>query len=103
MLLERFLNYVKIDTQSDENSTETPSTSKQFNLLKLLVKELTEMGVQNELTDTGRLYAYVPGDEKYEAIGLCAHVDTAPDFSGSGVNPQIFETLGIDPPKGVLL
>lgn len=91
MLLDRFLEYVQIDTQSDEDSTSTPSTKKQFDLLNLLVKQLNEMGVQNELTETGRLYAFVPGNEKYDAIGLCAHVDTAPDFSGSNVNPKVIK------------
>lgn len=91
MLLERFLKYVKIDTQSDENSSLTPSTKKQFDLLNVLVDELNQLGVKNELTDTGRLYAFVPGSEKLESIGLCAHVDTAPDFSGKGVNPKVIK------------
>ena len=89
MLLERFIRYVKIDTQSDDFSETTPSTSKQFDLLNLLKKELDELKVENELTKTGRLYAFIPGNEKYEAIGVNAHVDTAPDFSGKNVNPEI--------------
>lgn len=91
MLLERFLTYVKIDTQSDDGSESTPSTKKQFDLLNLLLKELKQIGVSAELTDTGRLYAFVPGNEKYESIGLCAHVDTAPDFSGANVNPKVIK------------
>ena len=91
MLLERFIRYVKIDTQSDDFSETTPSTKKQFDLLKLLKKELDDLGVKNELTKTGRLYAYVPGNEELDAIGVNAHVDTAPDFSGTNVNPQIIE------------
>ena len=91
MLLERFINYVKIDTQSDDSSSSTPSTSKQFNLLNLLKSELTEFGIQNELTGSGRLYAFIPGNESLDAIGLCAHVDTAPDFNGQNVNPQIIK------------
>lgn len=91
MLLDRFLSYVKIDTQSDEASELTPSTLKQFDLLNLLKKELDELHVQNELTKTGRLYAFIPGDEKLDPIGVCAHVDTAPDFTGTNVNPQIIE------------
>jgi len=91
MLLERFLRYVKIDTQSDDFSTTTPSTMKQFDLLKLLKEELDQLGVKNELKKSGRLYAFIPGDEKLDAIGVCAHVDTAPDFSGKNVNPQIIE------------
>lgn len=91
MLLERFVRYVKIDTQSDDFSESTPTTSKQFDLLNLLKNELDELGVNNELTKSGRLYAYVAGNEKLDAVGLCAHVDTAPDFSGKNVNPQIVE------------
>ena len=91
MLLERFIRYVKIDTQSDDFSESTPTTLKQFDLLNLLKKELDELKVKNELTKTGRLYAFVPGNEKLDAIGLCAHVDTAPDFSGKNVNPQVIE------------
>ena len=91
MLLERFIKYVKIDTQSDDSSESSPSTSKQWDLLNLLKSELDDLGVQNTLTETGRLYAFVPGDEELEPIGVCAHVDTAPDFSGTNVNPQIIE------------
>lgn len=91
MLLERFLRYVKIDTQSDDFSKDTPSTKKQFDLLNLLKKELDDLGVQNELTKTGRLYAFIPGNEELDAIGVNSHVDTAPDFSGKNVNPQIIE------------
>ena len=91
MLLERFLRYVKIDTQSDDFSDATPSTEKQFDLLNLLKKELDDLGVQNELTKTGRLYAFIPGNEKLDPIGVNSHVDTAPDFSGKNVNPQVIE------------
>ena len=91
MLLNRFVNYVKIDTQSDDFSSSTPSTEKQFDLLNLLKKELDKLGVENELTKTGRLYGFIPGDNSLDAIGVCAHVDTAPDFSGKDVNPQIIE------------
>lgn len=91
MLLNRFVNYVKIDTQSDDFSSSTPSTEKQFDLLNLLKKELDDLGVQNELTKSGRLYGFIPGDNSLDPIGVCAHVDTAPDFSGNGVNPQIIE------------
>ena len=91
MLLERFIRYVKIDTQSNDESTSTPSTVKQWDLLNLLKSELDALGVQNELTETGRLYAFVPGNEELVPIGVCAHVDTAPDFTGANVNPQIIE------------
>lgn len=89
MLLERFLEYVKIDTQSDEESELTPSTTKQFDLLNLLVKELNNLGVKNELTKSGRLYAFIPGNKEFDAIGLCAHVDTATDFVGKNVKPVV--------------
>ena len=91
MLLERFIKYVKIDTQSDDLSESSPSTSKQWDLLNLLKSELDELGVQNELTNTGRLYGFIPGNEELEPIGVCAHVDTATDFTGTNVNPQIIE------------
>lgn len=89
MLLERFIKYVKIDTQSDENSNTTPSTAKQLDLLKLLKKELSEMGIKSEIDQYGRLYASIPGNKKVEAIGVCAHVDTASEASGKNVKPQI--------------
>ena len=89
MLLERFIRYVKIDTQSDDSSESSPSTSKQWDLLNLLKSELDELGVQNELTSTGRLYAFVQGNEELVPIGVCSHVDTATDFTGTNVNPQI--------------
>ena len=88
-LLERFISYVKIDTQSDEESTTTPSTLKQFDLLTLLKKQLDEMGVKNELDQYGRLYAFVPGNENMNPIGVCSHVDTALECSGYDVKPQV--------------
>lgn len=91
MLLDRFLKYVKIDTKSDPDSNTTPSSKNQFDLLNILEDELKALGVKCELTETGRLYAFVPGNEKYEAVGLCAHVDTAPDFSGTNVNPKVIK------------
>jgi len=91
MLLDRFIRYVKIDTQSDDFSETTPSTKKQYDLLNLLKKELDELHVQNQLTATGRIYAFIPGNKELDAIGVNAHVDTAPDFSGKNVNPQIIE------------
>lgn len=91
MLLERFLNYVSIDTQSDENSNETPSTKKQYDLLHLLQKELNELDVKNELDEFGRLYAWLEGNPDFERIGLCAHVDTAGECSGKNVKPQVIK------------
>ena len=91
MLLERFIEYVKIDTQSDYFSETSPSTQKQFDLLNLLKKQLDDLGVQNELTKTGRLYGFIHGNPLLDPIGLNSHVDTAPDFSGKNVNPQIIK------------
>ena len=101
MLLNRFLKYVKIDTQSDENSSSTPSTEKQYNLLRLLKKELDELGVKNELDQFGRLYGWLEGNNDYPRIGLCSHVDTADEASGKDVNPEVIEQYkGGDIPLG---
>lgn len=90
-LLEDFIRYVKIDTQSDEESTLTPSTLKQYDLLKVLKSQLDELKIENELDEYGRLYAHIPGNKDYDAIGLCAHVDTALECSGANVKPQIIK------------
>ena len=101
MLLDRFIRYVKIDTQSDEESSLTPSTLKQYDLLKLLKKELDELGVKNELDQYGRLYAHVEGNDKYSSIGLCSHVDTALECSGKDVKPQVIKDYDLkDIPLG---
>lgn len=90
---ERFLNYVAIDTQSDPNSPRTPSTQKQFDLARLLEKELRELGFEHvRLTDTCYLYADLPaapGCEEAPAIGFIAHMDTEISASGANVKPQI--------------
>jgi tripeptide aminopeptidase len=89
---ERFLRYVRIDTQSDPNSTNFPSTEKQRNLSRLLVEELKAMGIPNaSLDEHGYVYAEVPSntEKKVPAICFCAHVDTSPDCSGEHVNPLI--------------
>ena len=90
-LLTDFLNYVKIDTQSDEESLSTPSTKKQNDLLRFLQDELTALNVENQLDEYGRLYAFVPGSSALDCIGLCAHVDTALEASGKNVKPQIIK------------
>ena len=89
MLLDRFIRYVKIDTQSDEESNTSPSTMKQYNLLNLLKEELKALGIESELDQYGRLYAKVEGNPSYSNIGLCAHVDTALECSGKDVKPQV--------------
>ena len=94
-LLDRFLSYVAIDTQSDPKSTSYPSTEKQLTLLRLLHDQLLELGVANvTLEPKGYVLAQIPataGDEDRPALGLIAHVDTSPDFSGQDVRPQIIE------------
>lgn len=92
-LLERFLRYVRIDTQSQYQTGCYPSTSKQFDLLHLLYDELQALGAQEvELDEYGYLMASIPaslGCEDCPVVGLIAHVDTSPDMSGAHVRPQV--------------
>ena len=92
-ILDRFLRYVAIDTQSNEESESQPSTAKQLNLLKLLCKELNDMGVEATLDEFGYVMGRIPSNLDHEApaIGFIAHVDTAPDASGENVKPQIIK------------
>lgn len=93
-LLNRFVRYVTIDTESDENGTTTPSTAKQFDLAKILVKELEVLGlVDIELTDTCIIYAKLPAntDKECPKIGFISHMDTSPDMSGANVKPQMLK------------
>ena len=89
--LERFLQYVQIDTQSDDASTSTPSASKELNLTKKLAGELEELGIPHEIDEFGRLYGWMKGEEGWDPIGLNAHVDTALECSGANVKPRIIE------------
>ena len=104
-ILDRFLRYVAIDTQSNEESESQPSTPKQLNLLKLLCKELNELGVEAELDEYGYVMGRIPSNVTADlpAVGFIAHVDTAPDASGENVKPQIIKNYdGSDIPlKGV--
>ena len=90
---ERLLNYVKVDTPSDPHSETTPSSACQFDLARLLVEELKALGVGNaHVDDKCYVYASIPataGYEKCKRLGFIAHMDTAPDFNGKGVNPQV--------------
>lgn len=89
---ERFLRYVQIDTQSDPLSKSNPSTEKQKDLSKVLVAELHQIGIKNaHMDEWGYVYATIPSttDKKVPVICFCAHVDTAPDCSGSGVQPIV--------------
>ena len=89
---ERFLRYVKIDTESDPNSTTHPSTEKQRDLGNLLVKELHEMGISDaHLDEHCYVYATIPSntDKDVPVICFCSHMDTSPDCSGKDVKPII--------------
>ncbi len=90
-LLDRFLRYVCINTQSDDTSTTFPSTQRQFDLLRILECELKEIGLEDvELDDKGYLMATIPATcNDIPVIGFIAHVDTSPEMKGEGVNPQI--------------
>lgn len=99
-LIEKLLRYVKVDTQSDPNSETFPSTMKQFDLQKILLEELKNLGIKDaELDDKCYLMATIPSNipadhpayGKVPVIGFVAHVDTSPDVSGANVNPQIIE------------
>ena len=96
-VLEKFLRYISIDTASDPESESQPSTSKQLDLSRLLVKELREMGINNaELDEWGYVMATIPSNlpegEDVPAIGFIAHVDSAPDASGANIKPQIIKS-----------
>ena len=91
-LLQRLDRYVRIDTQSDASSPTSPSTAKQYELLNLLVAELTELGVEDvRLTEYGAVLATIPATVATDAptIALLAHVDTTPQFTGTGVRPIV--------------
>lgn len=90
-IINRFIRYAKIDTQSDDYSNTIPSTTKQLDLINLLVKELKEFGLEVLLDEYSRIYAHANGNPNYPTIALSAHVDTAPDFSGKNVNPILIE------------
>lgn len=86
--LERFVRYCKIDTQSDDTSSSTPSALKELNLSRLLMAELKELGLEAEMDEYGRVYAHVPGEKDLEPIGLNSHVDTALEVTGTDVKPR---------------
>ncbi|HYF30817.1 MAG TPA: peptidase T [Chitinophagaceae bacterium] len=89
---ERFMRYVRIDTQSDAASTTQPSTEKQKDLSRLLVQELQQLGISDaHLDEHGYVYATIPSNssKKVPVIAFCAHVDTSPDTTGAGVQPIV--------------
>ncbi|MBI5971802.1 peptidase T [Staphylococcus caledonicus] len=100
-IIDRLSRYVKIDTQSNPESETTPSTEKQWDLLRLLQQELTELGLDTELDDNGYLFATVESniDVEVPTVGFLAHVDTSPDFNATNVNPQIVENYDGKPIK----
>ena len=90
---DRFLRYVKIHTKSDESSETVPTSARQFDLARLLEKEIAAIGCENvRCDDKCYVYAEIPATEGYEnkpKIGFIAHMDTSPDFSGEGVSPVV--------------
>ena len=94
-VLERFLRYVQIDTQSDPESPTTPSTDKQKNLGRILAEELRALGLADaHLDEHGYVYATLPAntDKTVPVVCFCSHMDTSPDCSGKGVKPQIVKS-----------
>ncbi len=95
-ILDRFLRYISIDTASDPESSSQPSTAKQLDLSRMLLNELKEMGITDaSLDEFGYVMATIPSNlpagKKVPVIGFIAHVDSAPDAPGAGVNPQIIK------------
>ena len=102
---ERLIRYARIHTTSDENADTTPSTARQFDLSQLLAREMTAMGFRDVMVDEhAYTYGVIPSSEgcgDWPSVGLIAHLDTAPDFSGEGVNPQLVSDYdGKDLPIG---
>ncbi len=94
---DRFLEYVKINTQANENAKEMPSNKNIFELLKIISSDLNNLGIENEIDEFGYLYAKLPGNVKdVPPIGFIAHTDTAPDAPGENVKPRIIEYGGGD-------
>ena len=94
-IVDRFMRYISIDTQSDEDSLTSPSTYKQFRLARLLAEEMTEMGVSNVRLDDRNCYVYgeIPAntDKDVPSLGFIAHMDTAPRTPGDASNARIHE------------
>jgi tripeptide aminopeptidase len=93
-IIDRFISYVTVDTESDPNSTTTPSTAKQWDLANKLVEELKAIGLQDvTIDDKSYIQATLPSNIDYEVptIGFVAHFDTTPDFTGANVKPQIIK------------
>ena len=98
-VIERFLRYVQYDTTSSEESTTHPSTPSQLAFAQVLAEELSQIGVSNVRTENGYVYGEIPAAAGYEAepaIGLIAHLDTAPAASGANIRPRIVRYEGGD-------
>ncbi|MCO5261102.1 MAG: peptidase T [Crocinitomicaceae bacterium] len=97
---ENFIRYAKIDTTADPNSTTFPSSMKQKDLAKVLVKELQDMGAEEvEMDEWGYVFATIPSntDKKVPTICFCSHMDTAPDVTGTNVKPIVHEKYNGQP------
>src|SRR5690606_39805661 len=93
-IIDRFISYVTVDTQSDPESETTPSTQKQWDLAHALVKELIAIGMKDVTIDNNAyIMATLPSNVDHEVptIGFISHFDTSPDFTGTNVKPQIVE------------
>ena len=92
-VLEKFLDYIKYDTQSDESTGTVPSTAKQKVLAEHLVEEMKKIGIADaHMSEWGYVYGTIPATaERAQTVGFIAHMDTATDFSGTGVNPRVIE------------
>ncbi len=111
-VIDRFIRYIKIDTQSDRGSSTYPSTEKQLNLAKMLVQELQDLGLSDvNLDENGYVTATLPANidrEGVPVVGFLAHMDTSPDLSGENVKPQFIEnydggTVKLNPEKGITM
>jgi len=92
-IIDRFVKYITVDTESDPNNPDFPSTEKQWDLAKILVEELKEIGMQDvDLDDNCYIMATLPSNVDFEVptIGFIAHIDTSPDYTGANVKPQFY-------------
>ena len=101
-LLDRFLRYVAVDTQSNEESESQPSEAKELNLLRMLRDELQALGVEATLDEYGYVMATIPANDggKSPKVGFIAHVDTAPDASGKDIKIAITKFMPPENPRG---
>ena len=93
-ITNRFIKYITIDTESDPNNPAFPSSDKQWDLAKVLVKELEQIGMQDvDLDENCYIMATLPSniDYKVPTIGFVSHIDTSPDFTGKNINPQVID------------